>query len=373
MPKKIINQAVIKQIASKYMHSVTRSPAKIPNIQNVITEALRNASPNRPVEDADISTVINHLSQKNIVNDKIIAEAAKKVANFSAMSDLKHLVKRHITQLGMGSTQDVEDIIKKTGLDPHNSTMGEIRQAVQDFYKNRGQDDGNPKPSMTTGAQPVSPKTKVKQGEFVGPVDPKNKTFFEKIRLKLRRYGIKQLTRGSRNWLTDNVNKMTKPPARKELIAQGKISQKNMIGSMFMYFYDAKTKEELPYWDKFPLIFVIEIYKDGWLGLNLHYLPIMLRAKLFDKLLQFANNPSLDQITKLKLSYQLLSNVSRFPEVRPTIKRYLSDHVMSRMVKVEPIDWEIAIFLPVEQFQKKKKEFVWAESKKKIQKYKTKR
>src|SRR4051812_30598339 len=56
------------------------------------------------------------------------------------------------------------------------------------------------------------------------------------------------------------------------------------IGTMIMYFYDAKLKDVLPYWDQFPLVFPIEIYDDGFLGINLHYLPPMLRAKLMDAL-----------------------------------------------------------------------------------------
>jgi hypothetical protein len=142
-----------------------------------------------------------------------------------------------------------------------------------------------------------------------------------------------------------------------------------MIGKMFMYFYDAKTKKTLPYWDKFPLIFTIELYDDGWLGLNLHYLDRTLRMRLFDKLLQFANDKSLDNITKLRLSYALLKNVAQYPEVRPCIKRYLASYVKSNLLSIAPVDWEIALFLPVEQFQKEKKETVWEKSRKKMQQY----
>ncbi len=151
-------------------------------------------------------------------------------------------------------------------------------------------------------------------------------------------------------------------------MTEGQTVAKALIGKMFLFFYDAKLKKELPYWDKFPLIFVIELYKDGWLGLNLHYLPLLLRAKLFDKLLHFANDTTLDKITKLRLSYALLKSVSQYPEVRPCIKRYLVPHVRSKLLTIEPINWEIALFLPVEQFQKQTKERVWADSKKKISK-----
>lgn len=209
---------------------------------------------------------------------------------------------------------------------------------------------------------------KIKPGEWVPPIDPKNLTFFEKIRIKMRRYGIKSLSRGARNWLTDTVNKVARSPSRSKLIKEGQTVADALVGSMFMYFYDAKHKKTLPYWDKFPLVFIIDLTPDGWYGLNLHYLPLPIRTKLFDKLLQFADDKSLDKITKLRLSYNLIKSVSQYPEVRPTIKRYLSSQVRSDMVKIQPVDWEIALFLPVEQFQKETKQTVWKKSREKIQK-----
>jgi hypothetical protein len=211
-----------------------------------------------------------------------------------------------------------------------------------------------------------STKHDVKAGAWVPPKDPTNLTFFEKIRLKLRRYGIRSLSRGARNWLQDEVSTLGRVN-RKRLLKEGETVAEAMIGKMFMYFYNAKTKNVLPYWDKFPLIFVIELYDDGWLGLNLHYLDYRLRMKLFDKLLQFANDKSLDKITKLRLSYGLLKSVSKFPEVRPTIKRYLASYIKSELLPIDAVNWEIALFLPVEQFQKERKETVWERSKAKIE------
>ena len=212
----------------------------------------------------------------------------------------------------------------------------------------------------------------IKPGAWVPPKNLKNLTFFEQIRIKLRRYGIKSLSRGARNWLTDEVSSLKKPN-RQKLIAEGETVAEALVGKMFMYFYDAKTKADLPYWDKFPLIFAIELYDDGWLGINLHYLDRNLRLKLFDKLLQFSNDKSLDKITKLRLSYGLLKNVARFPEVRPCIKRYLTSFVKSELLPIAPVDWEIALFLPVEQFQKERKETVWNESRDKIRRLKRKK
>jgi hypothetical protein len=299
-------------------------------------------------------------------------------------TEVRGAIKKELEKFGPHDESDIRSVLNKylSKADQEKPiNTDEIGAAIQSHFEGRaGAPSQGPQPSVGAHGKDIKnpsappPKNeKVKQGEWVPPVNPKNPTFFEKIRLKLRRYGIKSLTRGSRNWLTDNVNKVSRAPSKKLVLESGQTIADALIGNMFMYYYDAKHKDTLPYWDKFPLIFVIEIYPDGWLGLNLHYLPITLRTKLFDKLLQFANDKSLDKITKLRLSYGLLKNVAKFPEVQPTIKRYLSSHVKSQLVKIHPVDWEIAVFLPVEQFQKEKKEFVWKESRKMIRKAKGKR
>jgi hypothetical protein len=395
MPKQIISEAEIRKIATKYVRSVSFDPNKVPNIKSLISDAFHKLVPNRPVANEDIASVVTHLSKSSLVNDKVIQEAAKKVVAHSAMQDLKHLVGRNIKAIGKkASESEIIQIIKQNKLDPHNSSIQSIRDAVKSYYDpSKPPEDirdvakqyapeitapEGPQPTQVSrGGQPSAPppaqKPDIKQGDWIPPKDPRNPTFFEKIRLKLRRYGIKSLTKGARNWLTDNVNKTKKSPNRTRLISQGQTAAEALVGKMFMYFYDAKTKDDLPYWDKFPLIFVVELYDDGWLGLNLHYLPLLLRAKLFDKLLSFANDKSLDKITKLQMSYGLIKNVAQFPEVKPTIKRYLASQVKSELLNVEPVDWEIAVFLPVEQFQKEKKERVWSDSKRMIQKLKRRR
>ena len=57
-----------------------------------------------------------------------------------------------------------------------------------------------------------------------------------------------------------------------------------------MYFYDPKHKETLPYYDRFPLIIMVGPAPRGFIGLNLHYLPLATRAKFLDALLGTINN-----------------------------------------------------------------------------------
>ena len=44
------------------------------------------------------------------------------------------------------------------------------------------------------------------------------------------------------------------------------------------------------------------------------------------------------------------------------MKRYLGDRIVSQTVRIDADEWEVAIFLPVERFQKASKGEVWADS-----------
>jgi len=134
-------------------------------------------------------------------------------------------------------------------------------------------------------------------------------------------------------------------------------------GRMYMFYYDPKTKDKMPYYDIFPLVFVIDVQGPYFTGINLHYLPPSHRAKLMDALYTLINNTRYDESTKLRLTYQILKNTARFRFFRPAFKKYLKNHVRSRFVSVAPIEWDIALMLPTERFQKAPVTKVWTDSK----------
>ena len=141
---------------------------------------------------------------------------------------------------------------------------------------------------------------------------------------------------------------------------------KSFIGRMYFYFYDPKTKDTLPYYDKFPLVIPIENYSDGFLGLNLHYISPKQRIILLDKLSSILSDHNYDENTRLRISYAYLSKASKIFEATPCIKRYLFGHVQSRFLEITADEWDIAALLPVESFAKASKEEVWNESRKKF-------
>lgn len=151
-----------------------------------------------------------------------------------------------------------------------------------------------------------------------------------------------------------------------EVKNNGKHKSGVQVGGMYMFHYDPKWKEELPYYDTFPVIFPLEPTEDGFLGLNLHYLHPRARAMLFDELYKYRSNDKMDKTTKLKISYQILKNVSKTKLFQPCLKRYLSSHVRSSFLYIDPNDWNNAMMLPLQDFRKKTAKYVWDDSARKL-------
>ena len=106
-------------------------------------------------------------------------------------------------------------------------------------------------------------------------------------------------------------------------------------------------------------MFPFEKAKGGFYGLNLHYIPPRDRAVLMDELKEYATNNKYDATTRLKITYDLLKGFGR---AVPCVKRYRGTIVRSNTGRRSAGEWEIAIFLPVERFQKQKKSVVWNDS-----------
>ena len=140
------------------------------------------------------------------------------------------------------------------------------------------------------------------------------------------------------------------------------------LGKLYCFYYDPKGKESLPYYDRFPMVLAIEKYNDGFLGLNLHYLPFNYRLAFLGKLLKFAVQGEPGEIDRLRVTYDILVASKRLKEFRPCIKRYLSGHIQSKILAIQPNEWDIAAFLPLQQFRGAKSQEVWQESLEEIRK-----
>lgn len=192
----------------------------------------------------------------------------------------------------------------------------------------------------------------------------------------VRENQIPARSRQSRQWFRDTAastrispNAVVRGAAMKEsgsALLSKPIPGTSGIGRMYTFFYDPKTKKDLPYYDRFPLIFKIKDVENGFLGLNMHYLPPILRAKLMDALYDLASDTRYDENTRIRLSYERLQAASKFKYFKPCIKMYLRNHVRSRFVLIDATEWDMALFLPTERFAKANKSTVWRDSRKAI-------
>lgn len=146
--------------------------------------------------------------------------------------------------------------------------------------------------------------------------------------------------------------------------------KKILPGKMYLFRYNPLHKATLAYYDILPLVFPVERYRDGFLGINFHYLPIQMRILLLDRLKPFHVNASrMDETTRIRLSYNLLTSFARLNIVQPTLHRYLYNRFQSRMLQIFPDDWEAALALPCERFVGESKSVVWRNSRRSIKKW----
>ena len=167
-------------------------------------------------------------------------------------------------------------------------------------------------------------------------------------------------------WLKDKINEIKRPsniPTNiKAEISRYKQPGQLKIGMMYCYYYDPKTKYDMPYYDKFPMVLVLEKYNDGFLGLNLHYLPVKFRVAFMQKLMKYAQLTPENDIRRMRVSYDILQSTRRYTEFRPCLKRYLFSHLRSKILMIEPNEWDVATMLPIQQFKGAKPQTVWQDS-----------
>lgn len=168
----------------------------------------------------------------------------------------------------------------------------------------------------------------------------------------------------SRNWFRQQALLLKKEGIKPTRMYQnsGERVGNVKVGNMYMFFYDPKTKDKLPYYDAFPLVFPFAKTENGFMGLNMHYLSYRFRIVLLDNMLKLKNTKGLDENTRLKLSWTLLKGLSKHRLAEPCVKSYLSDHLVTPLKLVSPPDWTTALMMPVESFRKASSTQVWKDT-----------
>jgi hypothetical protein len=148
------------------------------------------------------------------------------------------------------------------------------------------------------------------------------------------------------SWYRQNVKKIaleykkhpekTVKEERRDRVQDEEQQDKNELrrfarqGRLFLFEYKAISKY-IPYYDEFPLAYVLRANKDHFIAANLHYV-----------------HPN----KRLKIVADLMEGKINFPSC--IIHKYITDHIDGFLLDLASVEWETSIALPVESFVKNK-------------------
>jgi hypothetical protein len=136
---------------------------------------------------------------------------------------------------------------------------------------------------------------------------------------------------------------------------------KLMPGKMYTFGYDAKHKKTLPYWDRFPLIIVLDVYPGGFIGLNFHYLSPIQRERFLRKLLKFATQKgdpeNFDHKAMFNVTWDAVKTIDGADKM---IHKYLYSQVKTSLLESHPREWENVIYMPYQKFVGASAKSVWS-------------
>ena len=101
-------------------------------------------------------------------------------------------------------------------------------------------------------------------------------------------------------------------------------------GHMYIFEYKAKLAQRLPYYDEFPLVYVIKATRNEFWGLNLHYMSPKKRAWVVKRLMD-----------------------GRIDAPRNCFHKYITSYVDGFLLDLAAEEWATAMLLPIETFVKR--------------------
>lgn len=99
------------------------------------------------------------------------------------------------------------------------------------------------------------------------------------------------------------------------------------IFSLMLYGYKAKYREELPFYDKYPLAFVLDVQPKSFFAINLHYYTPSQRIGIVQNLAE-----------------------NKIPRFEKGAHKYLLSEVRTPYLHLAQQEWETICILPLEEF-----------------------
>ena len=175
-------------------------------------------------------------------------------------------------------------------------------------------------------------------------------TIFRKIREEA---GGREL---SVRWYRSKIKALAPRITGPELLSEAekkKIRARPTYGMMNLFWYKPLNAARLKYYDLYPLVIPFKRHRNGFTGLNFHYLSVPMRINLLERLSAFEDSGTLysldvDDIDQL-LAFEW-TEVKGMKGIKPIVRRYLANYVYSNFLKIGLEDMVVASLLPVERF-----------------------
>ena len=174
-------------------------------------------------------------------------------------------------------------------------------------------------------------------------------TIFRKLREEA---GGREL---SVRWYRSKIKELAPRMTARQAIAEdpSNATARPTYGMMNLYWYKPLNAARLKYYDLFPLVIPFKKHRNGFTGLNFHYLSIPMRINLLERLEAFEDSGTLYSLDEVDIG-QLLAfqwnEVKGKRGVKPIVRRYLAKYVYSKFLKIELEDMVVGALLPVERF-----------------------
>ena len=143
-------------------------------------------------------------------------------------------------------------------------------------------------------------------------------------------------------------------------------------GHLYLFTYNPVTKRKLPYYDTLPLVLMLERKKDGFFGVNLHYLDPRLRSAMLNRLID-SRLQKTEDFARIRVDYEYLKDKPQYLPLVPCYKYYRFNRISSKVVEIEFEDWSTIAAMPIEIFRKTSKRRVFADSRRIIREEKKRR
>ena len=163
----------------------------------------------------------------------------------------------------------------------------------------------------------------------------------------------------SMRWYRQKVQELLPRPQVRRMIREGykegKVTVRPNFGTMNLFYYRPKTPARLRYFDVFPLVIPMgKRLNNGFVGINFHFLSVPQRWALLERLQMFQVPSELDAFDSEEGADEVIAlfwpQVKKKRGVKPIVRRYLTEYMKSRFLRIEISEMLIAVSLPVERF-----------------------